>query len=68
MSIIAGRKMVMMPKWDPTVALKLIQDEKIGAITGVPTQTWDLLTHPDKDKYDLSSFKELEWWRRPKTS
>ena len=36
MSIIAGRKMVMMPKWDPTVALKLIQDEKIGAITGVP--------------------------------
>ena len=59
MSIIAGRKMVMMTKWDPGAALQLIQDEKIGAITGVPTQTWDLLTHPDKDKYDLSSFKEL---------
>ena len=59
MSIIAGRKMVMMTKWDPGAALQLIQDEKIGAITGVPTQTWDLLTHPDKDKYDLSTFKEL---------
>lgn len=59
MSIIAGRKMVMMNKWDPGKALQLIQDEKIGAITGVPTQTWDLLTHPDKDKYDLSTLKEL---------
>jgi len=59
MSIIAGRKMVMMSKWDPGAALQLIQDEKIGAITGVPTQTWDLLTHPDKDKFDLSTFKEL---------
>jgi acyl-CoA synthetase (AMP-forming)/AMP-acid ligase II len=66
MSIIAGRKMVMMPKWDPTVALKLIQDEKIGAITGVPTQTWDLLTHPDKDKYDLSTFKELSGGGAPR--
>ena len=59
MSIIAGRKMVMMTKWDPGAALQLIQDEKIGAITGVPTQTWDLLTHPDKDKFDLSTLKEL---------
>jgi acyl-CoA synthetase (AMP-forming)/AMP-acid ligase II len=30
MSIIAGRKMVMMPKWDAGAALKLIQDEKIA--------------------------------------
>ncbi len=66
MSIIAGRKMVMMPKWDPGLALQLIQDEKIGAITGVPTQTWDLLTHPDRDKYDLSTFKELSGGGAPR--
>ena len=66
MSIIAGRKMVMMPKWDPTEALQLIQDEKIGAITGVPTQTWDLLTHPDREKYDLSTFKELSGGGAPR--
>ena len=66
MSIIAGRKMVMMSKWDPGKALQLIQDEKIGAITGVPTQTWDLLTHPDRDKYDLSSFKELSGGGAPR--
>ena len=58
--------MVMMSKWDPGAALQLIQDEKIGAITGVPTQTWDLLTHPDKDKYDLSSFKELSGGGAPR--
>ena len=66
MSIIAARKMVMMTKWDTGEALKLIQDEKIGAITGVPTQTWDLLTHPDKDKYDLSSLKELNGGGAPR--
>jgi len=66
MSIIAGRKMVMMSKWDPGAALQLIQDESIGAITGVPTQTWDLLTHPDRDKYDLSSFKELSGGGAPR--
>ena len=66
MSIIARRKIVMMSKWDPGAALPLIQDEKIGAITGVPTQTWDLLTHPDRDKYDLSSFKELSGGGAPR--
>ena len=66
MSIIAGRKMVMMSKWDPGAALRLIQDEKIGAITGVPTQTWDLLTHPDREKFDLSSFKELSGGGAPR--
>ena len=66
MSIIAGRKMVMMSKWDPGAALQLIQDEKIVSITGVPTQTWDLLTHSDRDKYDLSTFKELSGGGAPR--
>jgi len=59
MSILVGRKVVMMKKWDAGEAIKLIHDEKISDITGVPTQTWELLNHPDKDKYDLSSLKTL---------
>tara|TARA_Y100000768_G_C23989291_1_gene691112 strand:- start:3621 stop:5306 length:1686 start_codon:yes stop_codon:yes gene_type:complete len=59
MSILVGRKVVMMKKWDAGEAIKLIHDEKITDITGVPTQTWELLNHPDKDKYDLSSLKTL---------
>lgn len=59
MSILVGRKIVMMKKWDAGEALKLINDEKVTDITGVPTQTWELLNHPDKDKYDLTSLKVL---------
>ncbi len=59
MSVLVGRKIVMMKKWDAGEALKLINDEKISDVTGVPTQTWELLNHPDRDKYDLSTLKNL---------
>jgi long-chain acyl-CoA synthetase len=66
MSVLSGRKMVLMSKWDAGLALKLIQNEKITAITGVPTQTWDLLNHPDRDKYDLSSLADLSGGGAPR--
>jgi long-chain acyl-CoA synthetase len=59
MSVISGRKMVMVSKWDTEEAMQLIQDEKITNITGVPTMTWEILTHPNRSSYDLSSLKEL---------
>tara|TARA_Y100000994_G_C15671737_1_gene434028 strand:- start:291 stop:1679 length:1389 start_codon:yes stop_codon:yes gene_type:complete len=59
MSILVGRKVVMMKKWDAGDAIKLISEEKVSDITGVPTQTWELLNHPDRDNYDLSSLKVL---------
>ena len=59
MSILVGRKVVMMKKWDAGEALKLIQDETISDITGVPTQSWELLNHPERSNYDLSSLKTL---------
>ena len=37
-----GEKLVMMYKWDAGRALKLIEDEKVQAIVGVPTNTYDL--------------------------
>jgi len=59
LSILVGRKVVMMKKWDAGEALALISQESITDITGVPTQTWELLNHPDRDNYDLSSLKTL---------
>ena len=59
MSIPVGRKIVMMKKWDAKEALELLEKEKITNITGVPTQTWELLNHPDRDKYDLSNLEDL---------
>ena len=59
MSILIGRKIVMMKKWDAGEALKIIEEEQVSDITGVPTQTWELLSHPKKNDYDLSSLKVL---------
>ncbi|MBX3705619.1 MAG: acyl--CoA ligase [Pseudomonadales bacterium] len=50
-----GGKLVFMYKWDPTEALKLVERERITALTGVPVMSRELITHPDFDKYDTSS-------------
>ena len=59
MSVVVGRKIVMMKKWDATEALRLIEQESITNITGVPTQSWELLSHPEREKYDISSLEDL---------
>jgi len=48
-------KMVIMFKWDPERALQLIEKHHITTFTGVPTQSWDLVQHPNFSKYDTSS-------------
>ncbi|MEK9649747.1 MAG: class I adenylate-forming enzyme family protein [Gammaproteobacteria bacterium] len=59
MSVMSGRKMVMVSKWDTLEAMRLIQDEKVTNITGVPTMTWEILTHPARKEFDLSSLQDL---------
>jgi len=54
-----GGKMVLMYRWDAGEALKLIEREKITAMSGVPVMSRELLTHPDFGKYDLSSLASL---------
>ncbi len=58
-SFAIGRKIVMMPKWNAIAAMELIQREKITNFTGVPLMSFELLTHPDRHKYDLSSLQGL---------
>jgi len=50
-----GGKLVHMYKWDAGEALKLIEREKITALTGVPVMSRELISHPDYDSYDTSS-------------
>lgn len=56
-SLAMGRKLVLMPKWDATEALRLLEAEKITYFVGVPLMSYELATHPDRDKYDLSACK-----------
>ena len=58
-SFVVGRCMAMMPKWDAGEALRLIEQERITYFVGVPTMSLELMTHPDRHKYDLSSLKDI---------
>jgi acyl-CoA synthetase (AMP-forming)/AMP-acid ligase II len=41
--------------WDPLTWLELTARHKVTSWSGVPTQFWRLLRHPDAGSYDLSS-------------
>ncbi len=54
-SFALGRKLVLMPKWDVVAAMQLIERERVTYFVGVPLMSFEIATHPDHDKYDLSS-------------
>jgi acyl-CoA synthetase (AMP-forming)/AMP-acid ligase II len=58
-SFVVSRTMVMMPKWDAGEALRLIEEERISYFVGVPTMSLELMNHPDRDRYDLSSLTDI---------
>jgi long-chain acyl-CoA synthetase len=58
-------KIVTMYKWDAGEALQIIQDEKITVFGGVPAIAWQVLEHPDRDKYDLSSVLAVSYGGAP---
>jgi len=55
----AGKKLILMPKWNATSALALIQAEKVEKLFGVPTMTYELLNHPQLTQYDTSSLLSI---------
>ena len=58
-SFVVGRGMVLMPKWDAGEALRLIEHEKVTYFVGVPTMSLELMNHPDREKFDLSSLTDI---------
>ena len=64
-SLVTGAKLVMQRKFDAGEALKLIEREKISSAGGVPTIAWQILTHPDRDKYDLSTLEAISYGGAP---
>ncbi len=61
----SGSTMVFMHKWDAQKALEIIERERVTATGGVPTIAWQLIEHPDRDKYDLSSLKSISYGGAP---
>ena len=58
-SLIIGRKVVIMHKWDPQQALTLIEQEKVTYVNGVPTMSQELLDAAENTDCDISSLAEL---------
>ena len=64
-AIAGGHTIVLMYKWDPVLAFGIIERERVNATGGVPTIAWQLLEHPDRDKYDLSSIESIGYGGAP---
>jgi long-chain acyl-CoA synthetase len=62
-----GGKIVLMPvgKFDPDVAMELIERERITSFGGVPTIMWRILESPNLEKYDLSSVQRASYGGAP---
>ncbi|MFC3579728.1 class I adenylate-forming enzyme family protein [Sphingomonas hylomeconis] len=58
-SFAMGRKLVLMPKWDAEEAMRLIQAEGVTYFVGVPLMSFEILTHPNRAKYDLSTVTDF---------
>jgi len=64
-TMLSGGGLVLMYKWDPQRALELIEREKITVLSGVPTNAWQLLSHPRLHEYDISSLTSISYGGAP---
>ena len=59
LSLVVGRKMVIMHKWGAQEALRLIEKEKITWFNGVPTMSAELQAAAETTDRDISSLTEI---------
>src|SRR5205085_1693389 len=64
-SMVAGNTTIFMRKWDTVEAMEIIQRERVQVTGGVPTIAWQILEHPDRGKYDLSSLELITYGGAP---
>ncbi|KPM18011.1 class I adenylate-forming enzyme family protein [Citromicrobium sp. WPS32] len=64
-SIAAGNTLIFMYRWDPVEAFQIIEREKVNSTGGVPTIAWQLLEHPERKNYDLSSIEAIAYGGAP---
>ena len=64
-TMVAGHTLVFMRKWDPLEALAIIEREKVQITGGVPTIAWQLLEHPERSRFDLSSLEQISYGGAP---
>ncbi|MBI4957650.1 MAG: long-chain fatty acid--CoA ligase [Myxococcales bacterium] len=56
-TLLAGGKLVLLPRFDAGAAFAAITAERVTLFAGVPTMYFALLHHPDADRYDLGTLR-----------
>lgn len=64
-SVCTGGKIVLLHKWDTQKAMQLIEREGVTLTGGVPTIAWQLIEHPDRPKYNLSTLEAVAYGGAP---
>jgi long-chain acyl-CoA synthetase len=64
-TMVAGHTIVFMRKWDPLEAMAIIERERVQMTGGVPTIAWQLLEHPERHRFDLSSLETISYGGAP---
>ncbi|MET0332649.1 MAG: class I adenylate-forming enzyme family protein [Rhizobacter sp.] len=60
-----GSKIVTMHHWNVEQAMGLIEREQITAAGGVPTIAWQILEHPNREQYNLSTIEGIAYGGAP---
>jgi long-chain acyl-CoA synthetase len=63
-----GVKLVLLRRWEPELAMQMIERERVTSTGGVPTIAWQLIEHPARKKYDLSSLDAISYGGAPAAS
>ncbi|WP_085809822.1 class I adenylate-forming enzyme family protein [Sphingomonas sp. TZW2008] len=64
-SMAGGHTIIYMRKFEAVRAMEIIEREKVNSTGGVPTIAWQLLEHPERHRYDLSSLETIGYGGAP---
>ena len=64
-AIATGSTLIFMRKWEPVQAMEIIERDKVTMTGGVPTIAWQLLEHPERGRFDLSSLESIAYGGAP---
>lgn len=63
--VATGSTLFFMRRWDTVQAMELIQRERVDLTGGVPTIAWQLIEHPERHRFDLSSLDTITYGGAP---
>ncbi len=64
-SMAAGNTTIYMRKFEALPAMEIIERERVNSTGGVPTIAWQLLEHPERHRFDLSSLEMMAYGGAP---